>query len=240
MSVPSTGQDPRIAEQNSKFFAENADYARQVEQLTTYRNIRAAIDREVDGVDRLLDIGNGGVFDYDVHRVKELVGVDLFLDEEAPTDLPPHVVLRQGDALALPEPDASYDAVLFALVFHHLTGTTPEDLVANVGKALDEARRVVKPGGRLIIVESCVPPWFYAAERALFKPLVLLSRTPLLGDHPPTLQVPADLLARLVADRFGAVRTEEIPVGRWILQFGRKWPTRLTAARPWLITGTAS
>ncbi len=239
MSQPAAGQDPRIAEQNAAFFADNAEYAQSVAALATYRNIRSVIDREIGGVGRLLDIGNGGVFDYDVHRAAEVVGVDLFLDEAIQPDLPPHVTLRRGDALQLPEPDASYDGVLLALVFHHLTGATPEDLVANVGKALDEARRVLRPGGRLIIVESCVPRWFYGLEQLLFKPLVALSRTPLLGDHPPTLQVPVDLLATLVNERFDAVRVEQVPVGRWILQFGRKWPTRLTAARPWLIAAQA-
>lgn len=239
MSQPPTGQDSRIASQNATFFAENEDYAKRVAELTTYKNIRRVIDREVTGVDRLLDIGNGGVFDYDVHLVKQVVGVDLFVDETTVANLPPHVSLRRGDALALPEPATSYDAVLLAFVFHHLTGTTAHDLVGNVERALDEAARVLKVGGLLIVVESCVADWFYPVERVLFKPLLALSHTPLLGDHPPTLQLPVSVLSDLIARRFGtAPHVESIPVGRWILQFGRRLPSRLTPARPWLLTAS--
>lgn len=45
------------------------------------------------------------------------------------------------DILNIPEPDASYDAILCSEVFEHL----PEPV-----KALDEFERLLKPGGRLI------------------------------------------------------------------------------------------
>ena len=43
-------------------------------------------------------------------------------------------------------------------------------MVANVRRAIAEAERVLEPGGRLIVAESCVPAWFYPVERALFGP----------------------------------------------------------------------
>jgi SAM-dependent methyltransferase len=46
------------------------------------------------------------------------------------------------DITAIPEPDASFDAILCSEVFEHL----PDPL-----KALDEFARLLKPGGKLIL-----------------------------------------------------------------------------------------
>jgi len=224
---------------NRRWFAENASYAEGIARLETYRTIRAAIDEQITGVGRLLDIGNGGVFDYDTSRAREIVAVDLFLDEAPPESGPPNVTFRRGDALALDESDASYDAVLVALVLHHLVGERTGDLVPNLRRAIAEAHRVLRPGGRLIVVESCVPTWFHAVERVMFRPLTLLAGTPLLS-HPATMQLPARQIGALMAERFVPVQGRELPVGRWILQFGRRWPSALTPARPWMLTGSRS
>lgn len=229
-------QSSSSVDANQRWFANNASYAQGIAQLETYRTIRNAIDDEIGGVGRLLDIGNGGVFDYDTSRVRQIVAVDLFLDEAPPETAPPNVTFRRGDALALDEETGAYDAVLIALVLHHLVGERPGDLVPNLRRAVSEAHRVLRPGGRLIVVESCVPPWFHAVERVLFRPLTLLARTPLLG-HPATMQLPAREIGALMAERLAPVEGRELPVGRWLLQFGHRWPSALTPARPWMLTG---
>jgi len=53
-----------------------------------------------------------------------------------------------GDALALPFPDASFDRVVMVWVIEHLA-----DEVARVA-ALREARRVLRPGGRIDLTET--------------------------------------------------------------------------------------
>ncbi len=228
-------QSESAAEANRRFFSNNKEYAEGVAELETYRVIREAINAEVAGVGTLLDIGNGGVFDYDTSLAERIVAVDLFLDEAAP-EAPPNVTFRRGDALALDEPDGAYDAVLLALVIHHLVGERAGDLVPNLRQTLSEAHRVLKPGGRLIVAESCVPRWFHAAEKVLFAPLSLLARTPLMT-HPATMQLPARDIGAIMAERFGEVRGRRLPIGPWILQFGVRWPSALTPARAWMMTG---
>ena len=56
------------------------------------------------------------------------------------------VQLDRGFAEELPYPDASFDRVLSALMFHHLGPEEKE-------KMLDEARRVLKPGGSLHLLD---------------------------------------------------------------------------------------
>jgi ArsR family transcriptional regulator len=55
-----------------------------------------------------------------------------------------NVEVRRGDLEALPIPDASLDAVTCVLVLHHLPA--PE-------RALAEAARVLRPGGRLLLTD---------------------------------------------------------------------------------------
>jgi SAM-dependent methyltransferase len=231
----SATQDPAAAKKNETFFADNADYARKVATMATYKNIRSAIDREITGVGTIVDIGNGGVFDYDTSLAGAIVAVDLM--DQPETQLPANCEYRRGSALQLPESDGRHDAALMVMLFHHLTGAAASDLPINVAAALREAARVVRPGGRLIVVESCVPRWFYSAEQILFAPLRLIAGTRLL-DHPPTLQLTSDLLRTLVSEAFSVDRLEPIPTGPWLMQFGRRWPTALTPARPYLLTAT--
>jgi SAM-dependent methyltransferase len=230
------GQAPDSVARNAEFFARDT-YSRQADRLDSHARIRAALSRDLAGTRRLLDVGNGGVFEYDPAVAEEVVAVDLFLDEEGGGPYPDNVTVRRGDALALSEEPGSFDVVLEAFLYHHLAGERAADSVANVRTALAEAERMLAPGGRLVIAESCVPEWFYAVERVLFRPLRALAATPLLGGHPATLQLPAALLEELVAERFELERSEQIPLGRWVTQFGRRWPTRLTPVTAYLISG---
>lgn len=60
-----------------------------------------------------------------------------------------HVEIRQGDALNLDFPDASFDDVVS---FHVIT------VVPEPGRMMDEMLRVCKPGGRIVIVNHFASP----------------------------------------------------------------------------------
>ena len=57
--------------------------------------------------------------------------------------------LEQGDALRLPYPDGAFDAVASAFVLRN---------VADLDRALREMARVVRPGGRIAVMELSHPP----------------------------------------------------------------------------------
>lgn len=63
-----------------------------------------------------------------------------------------NVTFRQGDGLALPLPDATFDAVTISFGLRNL---------ADRAKGLREMRRVLRPGGRLYVLEFSQPhAWF--------------------------------------------------------------------------------
>jgi len=114
----------------------------------------------------------------------------------------PRVTWRQADALALPFPDAAFDAVLcqFGIMFF-----------PDKGKAFAEARRVLKPGGRFLatvwdrIEENEFADTVTRALAALFPedPPRFMARTP--HGHHDTGAVEAALrragFARITVDR---------------------------------------
>jgi hypothetical protein len=117
------------------------------------------------------------------------------------------------------------------MLYHHLVGRSPEEMIANVRTAVSEAARALRPGGRLIVAEPCVSRWFFTCERVAFAPLRLLARTPLLRGHPATLQLTAPMLEDLVSESLEIERSYRIRRGRWTTLFGRKIPAALFPSR---------
>jgi ubiquinone/menaquinone biosynthesis C-methylase UbiE len=79
----------------------------------------------------------------------ELVGLDLspFYLEEARRVVGPGVRLVEGNAEAIPLPDAAVDAVVSVYLFHELPRNARRRVMA-------EMARVLRPGGRLVILDS--------------------------------------------------------------------------------------
>src|SRR5688500_13817468 len=95
---------------NSEWFKDNDHYISSQSALECYRNIKKMVEREVrDGGD-VLDIGNGGFFNYDTALARHVTAVDLFLPNgPGPTT---NSTFRAGSFLELPFGDGSFDTVL--------------------------------------------------------------------------------------------------------------------------------
>lgn len=233
------GQTEASARKNAAFFlGEHESYKQKVGSIDTYATISGAVTEALRGIDRLLDIGNGGVFDYDTGAVGEITGLDLFLDW-LPSDmpLPGNVRLVKGSALDIPASLSDFDGVVMVMLIHHLTGHTVDDCLQNVRRAIAEAHRALRPGGRLVIMESCVPPWFYAFERLVYRPAAFVIEKTIT--HPPTIQYPRGVLLSMLREAgFADATARAIPKGRYVLQYGVKVPSWLTPVQPVLFSAT--
>jgi SAM-dependent methyltransferase len=106
---------------------------------------------------RLLDVG-GGTGNYALALREE--GWEPVVLDRSPDMLARAAAkgleAREADARALPVPDASADAVMLISMLHH---------VDDVPRALAEARRVLRPGGRLAVMaytrEDIEDLWFH-------------------------------------------------------------------------------
>jgi len=116
---------------------------------------RAKVVPKAEG--RVLELGIGMGLNlalYDPDKVTSVTGVDPARELRAVAEAAPHdprisVTVKDGTAEALPFEDASFDCVVctFTLCSVH----TP-------AKALSEARRVLKPGGRFLYCEHGLAP----------------------------------------------------------------------------------
>lgn len=110
---------------------------------------------------RVLELGSGGggllALLHERYRPARLVGTDF---DPAQVEvarklltvrwgsIPASVELRAADALSLPFPDGSFDDVFAMMMLHHVEDRHTE--YVRRPRALQEIRRVLKPGGTLV------------------------------------------------------------------------------------------
>jgi SAM-dependent methyltransferase len=213
---------------NIQWFRGNESYAKTQASLAHYRYVALMVNREIQNAGEMLDVGNGGFFNYDTTRINHVTALDLFL-HDGPGPLP-NTTFRRGSILDMPFKAGRFDFILLQNVLHHLTSRSVRQTHENLAKSVAELFRCIRPGGRVLIIESTVGRWFYALEGLMFPLLFYVKR----GGHPVTLQfTPDQLLAETRSAGFDLVEYADVPTrGMLILQFGRKWPTCLTPARP--------
>lgn len=144
---------------------------------TTLRGKLRIWERELDraclaGNERLLDMGcgRGAVLIAAARRLPEgrAVGVDLWTRDQSGNSpeatlanatvagVPDLVEVHTADMTALPFPDGSFDVVTSALAIHNIPSRNGRY------QAVDEAMRVLRPGGQLLVAD----PWPMAKKYA--------------------------------------------------------------------------
>jgi ubiquinone/menaquinone biosynthesis C-methylase UbiE len=103
--------------------------------------------RDLVGKDeKILDIGGGAGVWTDIVREQGITGNIYALDisDSVLSERNPKDICTVGDMESLPYEDNTFDRAMFFAALHHVKDTD---------KALSEARRVVKPGGYIVLYE---------------------------------------------------------------------------------------
>jgi len=123
--------------------------------------------------DSLLDLGAGtGDLAFEARRQQpqaRVIAADFTLEMMRLGQQRGTLSWSSADALCLPFPDATFDAVVSGFLLRN---------VVDVQKALQEQHRVLKPGGRIVVLDTTRP------RRSLFSPFIWIHLhfvIPLLG-----------------------------------------------------------
>ena len=223
-----------VDQKNIKFFSQNTKYKKNIEEIDTYKILYKEITSHVSGSKKLIDIGHGGCFDYDTKQALEIIGLDL--DEMTDKNsIPKNVKLIVGSALNIPNNLNNFDTALMVMLIHHLIGSDVNENFINLQNCIHETKKTLKPNGKIIIVESCVPKWFFLIEKILFKPTSYLINKFL--KHPPAFQFTKEIIIEnLKKEKFKNIECKKIKQGKFILQYGFKFPTLLTPVETIIFT----
>lgn len=123
-----------------------------------YRSLRRAVVRELEGRERILDVGCGTGGMADRLEGRTVCGLDL-----SPTALrlgagKGKAALVRGDCAHLPFASGCFDAALCLDLLYH-------EWVADETEALGEICRVLEPGGRLVIQLPAFSRYFREHDR---------------------------------------------------------------------------
>jgi ubiquinone/menaquinone biosynthesis C-methylase UbiE len=139
--------------------------------------------------ERVLDVGSGpGLLVASLADAVGAGGAVHGLDPSAPMNAlarellgtRPWARIDDGDALDLPYPDGAFDVAVSTQVYEY---------VADIPRALSELRRVLRPGGRALVLDT---DWdsvvWHAADRELHRRVLAAWEEHLVHPHlPPTL-----------------------------------------------------
>jgi SAM-dependent methyltransferase len=131
-----------------------------------YLDIGRRLDEVLFGT--VIDFGNGGVINYDPRRLDRLICVDL-IDPDASnrSGMDGKISFMQGDFYDIGI-HVRPDCVLAQFLLHHLTDDRRLLL------SLKKIRAMLKPGGRLILLEVRLPASAAAIQRILRPVLIQL------------------------------------------------------------------
>jgi SAM-dependent methyltransferase len=226
MKKQEAGQSNAAVRKNADFFAGNDRYKSNQGRLETYRLIAEAAAYEVKTANRILDVGNGGIFVFPIDHIPRVEAIDLFVDKSFSVRHP-DVLWRKMSVLDLKDED-KYDTIMVINCLHHVIGKNVAQCYKNLSRIFEVTFRALQPEGKLVIIESTVFAWFLTLYKPLFP--VLLRMWPL--SHPLTFQYHGRDLDRAADSAgFGPGKTTWIPKSGNIMTLGLELPAWLTPIR---------
>jgi len=129
-----------------------------------YKEAAERINKQIKG--NVLDVGSGGILNYDITKAKKVFLVDITTaNKERATE---NIIFVNSDIRKLGIKTQQVDIVIMQHLLHHLADNTLQKTLKNLEEGFKETQRVVKRGGKIMIVEGCVPPTLDYLQRVLF------------------------------------------------------------------------
>ena len=121
----------------------------------------------------VLDIGSGCVADFQDGPFDLYIAMDISLGMLMGLSEKGKARAVCGDATALPFGEGSFDVLIFRAVLHHLSpnGMPERGMNERMRQVFSEAKKLLRPDGRVLVVEPCLPLLLEGLEE-MFSPLI--------------------------------------------------------------------
>jgi SAM-dependent methyltransferase len=146
-------------------------YERALEKYDElYNKVGDIFNLHIQGV--LVDVGGGGIINYNIDKVNHLILLDISFSKI--NDCRIHQI--QGDCLHVGMKSNSVDTIIMQSLIHHLAEKDYNNTEKNIKNTFKEAYRVLKPNGKLLILENCPYEYIEKVERIVYGLLQIIYR----------------------------------------------------------------
>lgn len=147
------------------FDRESKRYQQFVKGRDFVCSLRERVNPLLNG--RILDVGSGCITDFTGGSFTLYVGMDISLGMLLGLPRRGKLGAVCGDANALPFREGAFDVLIYRAVLHHLNpdGISGDETERVMERVLSEAGRVVSNGGKVIVIEPCLPPLLEGVEK---------------------------------------------------------------------------
>lgn len=148
------------------YFQKIHSYYQESIEKKNIANLHIRIKKEIEPQlkGRVLDIGSGGITQYENKDIQTLISVDNVF-EFLKKSKSENIFNVAGDIRAIPFKDKALDCIVIQFVVHHLGENCLHKNLDNVERAVSETSRVLKGGGRVYVVDGMVPIFLEKLER---------------------------------------------------------------------------
>ena len=177
---------------------------------------------------RVVDVGSGGILNYDLSKIDALFLVDITTANKERARK--NTFFIHGNVCTLCIGSATVDVVIMQHLLHHLADDSLSKTLAHLHAAFSEAYRILKSGGVILIVEGTVPYSLDLLQRFLFPLNKRLYK--LLFHFPMVLQyAKKTIFQSLHSVGFSVQKTEIVPDGDILPIFGMNLPRKYIPLR---------
>jgi len=158
----------RVMNRNQRFFKKASSYYKNFirsEHSLPWVQMRMIVEPRLG--EKVLDVGNGGMREFNSSRTRLYVGLDFSLEllKQAETkDI--HRVCGEAKNLAFRE--GSFDTLFYSYLLHHLAGKNVRGTKKTVETALCEGLACLKKEGNVVIIEHCLPALLEHVEKLIY------------------------------------------------------------------------
>lgn len=185
----------------------------------------------------VLDVGNGGLFAYDLARPSQILVMDVSANQlSSICDTRITKIVSDAREMRTIE-NGSVDVIIFVMVLHHISGNSFCESIETLEGILSEARSKLRPGGHLVVAEALLSPVLFRVQKLCFQlTRSILHRFGVSMVFFCTQTILAERIAKVFEIELQEIETTDLNLKGWVDPLGGCFPGLIkipASMHPW-------